>query len=257
MKLNILETTSNLLNHANMQHPGYIESLQNKPEQLKKAAGKERENFFNKTFSQEKLEDLLVELIAVEDLPFKFVESDTLWELLSICNPKVKKFKADKLKQLMNQRFIKEERLIMEEIKAIKSKISFAHDAWTASNDLPFLGVSAHFIDDNFKLQNALLDFVPLPGSHTGKRLNEAFSNVNFENYKIAKKQVGLVTLDNASNNDTFVEEFCLATGISTDVHNRCYDHVQDLAVKDFVKVVENQTEKLKNGVSAIKASPK
>ena len=47
--------------------------------------------------------------------------------------------------------------------------MAIAFDRWTADiNLLPFIGVSVHFVDENFKRISFLLDFVGLEGAHTG-----------------------------------------------------------------------------------------
>jgi len=46
--------------------------------------------------------------------------------------------------------------------------VAIAFDRWTADiNLLPFIGVSVHFVDENFKRISFLLDFVELEGTHT------------------------------------------------------------------------------------------
>ncbi len=77
----------------------------------------------------------------------------------------------------------------------MSSKISFTLDAWTSSNYIPFLGITAHWISDNWKLKNTIIDFVKLEGPHSGKNIKEVFLNslnnlgittkVNF--YKLSK----------------------------------------------------------------------
>jgi hypothetical protein len=51
---------------------------------------------------------------------------------------------------------------------SIDSRISFTTDIWSAPNDIPFMAITGHWIDRNFKMRSMLIDFVPLPGSHTG-----------------------------------------------------------------------------------------
>jgi hypothetical protein len=66
---------------------------------------------------------------------------------------------------------------------SIDSRISFTTDIWSAPNDNPFMAITGHWIDCNFKMRSMLMNFVALPG-------NGVFD----------KKMA--TTLDNASNND-------------------------------------------------------
>lgn len=61
-----------------------------------------------------------------------------------------------------------------DELKANKSRISISLDGWTSPNNIPFMEIVAHFIDNKFCLRREILSFDILPGSHTGETLTEA-----------------------------------------------------------------------------------
>lgn len=48
-------------------------------------------------------------------------------------------------------------------------------DAWTSPNTMGFLGITAHYIDADWKLHDVLLDFIHLEGSHSGENLATVF----------------------------------------------------------------------------------
>lgn len=56
-------------------------------------------------------------------------------------------------------------------------KISFTLDAWTSSNYIPFLGITAHWVTSNWELKSTIIDFVKLEGPHSGKNIKEVFLN--------------------------------------------------------------------------------
>jgi hypothetical protein len=60
--------------------------------------------------------------------------------------------------------------------KDVSGKISFTIDGWTSPNILSFLGITCHYIDADWKVQNILLDFVSLSGPHSGENIANAFS---------------------------------------------------------------------------------
>jgi len=66
-------------------------------------------------------------------------------------------------------------KLVIVPLKNTPSKISFTLNAWTLSNQLPFLGITSHWIEENWELNETLIDFVELSGAHTGENLSEAF----------------------------------------------------------------------------------
>jgi hypothetical protein len=48
-------------------------------------------------------------------------------------------------------------------------------DAWTSANGYGFLAITMHWINEDWKLCNSLLDFIDLSGPHTGENLCNAF----------------------------------------------------------------------------------
>lgn len=56
-------------------------------------------------------------------------------------------------------------------------KISFTLDAWTSSNYIPFLGITAHWVTSSWELKSTIIDFVKLEGPHSGKNIKEVFLN--------------------------------------------------------------------------------
>ena len=43
---------------------------------------------------------------------------------------------------------------------------------------LPFLGITAHWIDNDFKIQSRVLELVHLRGPHTGENLAKAIADM-------------------------------------------------------------------------------
>ena len=79
--------------------------------------------------------------------------------------------------------------------------IAISFDGWSSQNDISILDMNGHWADENMKIYHACLDFVEIPGTHSGKNLANLV-------YKRAK-QLGIlhkiitITGDNAKNNDT------------------------------------------------------
>lgn len=65
--------------------------------------------------------------------------------------------------------------------------LSFAIDAWTSRNQIPFLGISVHWIDRDWRLRSSTLDFGTLSGPHTGENLAKRFLDI-LQDFSIATK---------------------------------------------------------------------
>ena len=53
-------------------------------------------------------------------------------------------------------------------LASIESRISISLDGWTSPNNIAFVGIVAHFIDNDFVLRSEVLGFDVIQGSHTG-----------------------------------------------------------------------------------------
>jgi hypothetical protein len=121
-----------------------------------------------------------------------------------------------------------------------RTKVSIALDAWSAANHLSFLAVKGYYINTNWKLQEKLLNFVPMRGKHTGVSMAtdvlQVLSDTNLKHRLLG------VTSDNASNNRTMnnalkarldTEDISWSADENT---IPCLAHVINLVVQDIIQ---------------------
>ena len=120
------------------------------------------------------------------------------------------------------------------------SDIHITCDAWTSSNKLAFLGVVAHFVDENGSLRTLLLALREIIGAHSGENMASLILAV-LEEYNI-RNSLGYFVMDNAENNDTMLafisKNLRDVNGIEFDPVERrlrCMGHIINLSVKAFL----------------------
>lgn len=59
----------------------------------------------------------------------------------------------------------------------MESKISITLDSWTSPSQMAFMCITAHYISQDWKQIQLVLDFVSLDGPHTGENLADALLN--------------------------------------------------------------------------------
>ena len=64
-------------------------------------------------------------------------------------------------------------------------------DIWTSPFAKAFLAITTYYIDKNWKLQNILVDFIQIFGSHSGKNIKDAFVT-GLQNLSIQNKVIFL-----------------------------------------------------------------
>lgn len=111
-----------------------------------------------------------------------------------------------------------------------------------------------------------VLDFVGLAGSHTGKSIANCFATSVFKTHNLKDKIFG-ITVDNASSNDTMVDEIDnqyfgpemqeLAENFSAQSnHFRCFAHILNLAAKKALTVIAPTVALLRQLIKTLRLSP-
>ncbi|CAB4404665.1 unnamed protein product [Rhizophagus irregularis] len=194
-------------------------------------------------YSKETFRKFLIEWIVKNDLPFTCVESEDFRSMIHLLRKDAFIPSADTIKNDIISIFDESKKKINSILQNISKKISFTIDGWTSSNNVSFLGITAHLITNEWELKSFLLDFIKLNGPHSGANIKEAFLK-SLSSYNIELKILG-VTTDNASNNITFlqaVEDELSKKFIrfeSKDKHVRCLAHVMNLAAQQALTTLK------------------
>ncbi|CAG8851706.1 19813_t:CDS:2, partial [Gigaspora margarita] len=119
----------------------------------------------------------------------------------------------------------------------ISSKLSFISDLWTSPNNKLYISATVHYIDENWALKEIIIDFGLLSGKHNGVNLANGFFWI-LEDYNIVSKFLA-ITLDNATNNNVFVQELVIKLKKEMDVswdpeclRFRYFNYILNLAVQ-------------------------
>lgn len=211
---------------------------------------------FSRTFTQGTFEEKLIKFQVAANLPFHVVEIPEFEDFVNYLNPAAKWMGEKTLASRLASTYATLKAEKIKEIAAVKAKISFTSDTWTALNSDQFDVITASYITEDWILKAELLDFVPLKGSHTGTRLCEAFTEVVRDTFQITNKRHGAVTLDNASNNTNMMCQYCEKHALDADIHSGCAAHAINLAVKLVVGVFVDSISRLRAYIKFIRASP-
>lgn len=196
-------------------------------------------------FCQDKYRAALLRWVIECDQPFTAPQQAAFLDLVKSLNPNAKTVSSATLKRDLKKKYSEKFEEIKSKVLDIPGKISFTMDAWTSTNMFPFVNIRAHWIDIDWKQQSVLLEFSEICGDHSGANFCQIFVKC-INRYGISGSKVLAVTLDNASNNGTFVRSFLnelskQSVDISPEnIHVRCLAHVMNLSVQDILKALKS-----------------
>nr|XP_012572896.1 zinc finger BED domain-containing protein RICESLEEPER 1-like [Cicer arietinum] len=179
-------------------------------------------------FDQEKLRYLLVKMFIGMELPFRQVEHPNFQEFVSGLNPKFNLISRDtwllweverlKLKNYMSQHC---------------QKVCLTANTWTSIQNLSYMYVTAHFVDNNWNLQNKALNRV----------LTVTFDNASSNDLGIKQLKKRLMSCNNLVFNGEYM-------------HMRCCAHILNIIVSEGLSDLDMSILRLRAAVKYARSSP-
>lgn len=210
-------------------------------------------------FNQDAIRRALAEMILIDELPFRFVEGQGFRKFILVACPRFKIPSRWTISRDIYQIFSDERVNLKKLFRTSCQRVSITTDTWTSVQRINYMCITAHFIDDQWKLHKKIISFVPVT-SHRGEYIAKALETCLLE---WGLKNIFTVTVDNAYSNDTamgFFKKKLLSWGVSSVkcnyVHMRCIAHVLNLIVQDGLKDVDSSVKKVRDAVRYVRNSP-
>ncbi|GAB2269949.1 hypothetical protein Dimus_038812 [Dionaea muscipula] len=122
-----------------------------------------RANLQTYSFDQEVSRKQLAHMIIIHEYPLSIVEHIEFRKFCHTLQPGFKVVSRTTLKRDILKLYDFERMKTMRVLERIKSRISFTTDMWTSKNKKRgFMVITAHFINDQWKLQNHIIRYVLL-----------------------------------------------------------------------------------------------
>lgn len=125
-------------------------------------------------FSQEHFRAALMKWVIISMQPFTEIEQPSFVEMIKTLNPSAHVVSNDTIKNDILKLFdteLNKIKILLNVSPKSPGLISFSHDEWTSKFFLPFMAVRAHWINNDWKYCEKLIDFALLDGQHTGSNL--------------------------------------------------------------------------------------
>ncbi|XP_019192763.1 PREDICTED: zinc finger BED domain-containing protein RICESLEEPER 1-like [Ipomoea nil] len=210
-------------------------------------------------FNQEAIRRALCEMIIVDELPFRIVEGNGFRKFILVACPRFQIPSRWTISRDIYQIYLDERISLKKLFRVSTQRVSLTTDTWTSVQRINYMCITAHFIDDQWKLNKKIISFVPI-SSHKGEYIAKALESCLLD---WGIKNVFTVTVDNASSNDTalgFFKNKILSWGGSSVrvqyMHMRCIAHVLNLVVQDGLRYAGPSVKKVRDVVRWVRSSP-
>ncbi|KAM1985065.1 hypothetical protein ACFX16_013266 [Malus domestica] len=213
-----------------------------------------------KGWSQEKAVEGIVEYIVLEEVPFSVVETEGFRRMMYKVQPRLHvPSRRTIVRDLFNMYATMKDQLKKE---IHNHRVSLTTDTWTSVQNLNYMVLTAHFVDDEWDMHKRILNFC-LISSHEGKEIGKLVEQCLVE-WGIEK--VMCISVDNASANKVAIEYIVRKMQKWSNskivmngkfMHVRCLAHIINLVVKDGLKRLDTSVDALRNAVRFVRSSPR
>lgn len=208
------------------------------------------------SFSQERCRKALARLCIKDNQPFSIVDNDGFQDYSWEMNP---------LFELPSRWTVARDclKIYKEEGKKLKGllkdqTVSLTTDTWSSVQNVNYMCLTAHWVDDDWVLRKKILNFCPIAnhrGETIGKMVYQCLQKWGIE-------RVFTITVDNASSNDgaiKFLGKMLKGPHAVLDckyLHLRCCAHILNLVVRDGLEEQFKSISKIRNAVRYVRSSP-
>ncbi|KAK4256090.1 hypothetical protein QN277_009003 [Acacia crassicarpa] len=109
--------------------------------------------------NQEVHREKLARAIVYHNLPYNFVEYEMIRDWINYISPDVVMHSRNTIVSDVRKMYLKEKEKLKQIMSRILNRVCLTSDVWTAINSEGYICLTAHFVDDNWRLVSKILNF--------------------------------------------------------------------------------------------------
>lgn len=129
------------------------------------------EKIKSKKIDQKVARVLITDAVIRHDLSFSFVEYAGIRAYMKYVNPDGACISRNTLISDVSRTYSREKEKLKQVLASIRNRICLTSDLWTACTSEGYICLTTHFVDDNWKLNSKIINFVHMPPLHSGVEL--------------------------------------------------------------------------------------
>ena len=151
-------------------------------------------------YSKKRIRSALARMIIIDKLPFKFVERQGFQEFMKIVEPRFPIPHRTTIARACMKIYSSEVDILRRAF--VGQWICVTMDAWTSIQNLNYMVVTVHFIDEDWTYQKKILNFCPI-ANHKRDTIGRTVESCLLK-WGIAR--LFTITTDNTSSNDVTID---------------------------------------------------
>ncbi|XP_028122701.1 zinc finger BED domain-containing protein RICESLEEPER 2-like [Camellia sinensis] len=214
----------------------------------------------NWKFDQEHCRRELACMIIIDELPFSFVEKEGFKRFVNALQPKFHIVSRTTITKDCIEIYNFERKLLKAIFQSSTSRVCLTIDLWTSIQNLRYMCLTTHYVDNDLKLQKKIINFRVLLSPHRGEVITQAVETCLLE-WQLEK--LGTLMVDNASSNDvaalSLKMKLVKRDGLLLNgdfFHVRCFAHILNLIVRDEIEEAKSSILALRDYVKYVRSSP-
>jgi hypothetical protein len=199
----------------------------------------------------------LAEYFIESEIPFRHVDSYSFKKWMNLVEPRFNLPGRNTLQKDCLKVYEREKLALKSVLR--RKRICITTDTWTSIQNLNYMCVTAHFIDEDWILHNKIIKFCQISnhsGESIGKMLESTLREWGIEG-------VYTITVDNASANKLEIDyikkrlkDKNYAVLRAEFLHMRCAAHILNLVVHEGLDELSDCINNIRNAVKYVKSSP-
>ncbi|CAG8629352.1 5787_t:CDS:2, partial [Cetraspora pellucida] len=152
----------------------------------------------NNKYKVDILNNKLLKWVVVNQQSFLLAKNAEFNNFLKKLDPCYRLPCQQTLSTWVGQDYIKNKNKIKFFLNTIQSKISITIDGWTSCTQQPYITVTAHWVNSDWKMNRILLDLIPFNEIHTAINQSDTIIEI-LKKMDFGQKLLGIM-IDNAAN---------------------------------------------------------
>lgn len=202
--------------------------------------------------------DFMTKFWINANVAFKKIEDRFFKKMMKSAHPSLEVHGRQTLRNDCMSVWEVERRKVADGFACSDSRVSFTTDMWTSVQDLGYICLTAHYIDNEYKLHNHTINFKQVPHPHNSTAIHSTIMECLYE-WDLSNKAFAF-TLDNATSNNNAVGKLKGSLWGNMpfrgqDLHIRCTAHILNLIVQDGMKTIRGVIDPVRNVIKHIASS--